>query len=316
MNVALQFLIRHGYTVVFLWVLGEQAGLPIPAVPLLLAAGNLTSLGTLNVFLILSLGVLACLMADTAWFLLGRRYGGRVLKLLCRISLEPDSCVRRTDDRIGKHGARLLLFAKFVPGLNTVAVPIAGRSGISLRSFLIYDSLGSVLWVVAFTIAGRLCGPALLNVSHNLPTGTIGVLLTICGIAAYISWKIRRRQKFLADLRIAKVTPEELLQMIKDELRPFIVDLRHPLDILPDPRTLPTAIKIAPGEIAARLTEIPVDRDIILFCTCPNEATSARVALLLRKNGIKRIRPLQGGLDAWRKRGFPLDTITLATNTK
>ena len=169
MNVALQFLIRHGYSVVFLWVLGEQAGLPVPSIPLLLAAGNLSGVGSLNLCLILLLGVIACLRADTAWFLLGRHYGGCVLKLLCRISLEPDSCVRRTDDRIGKHGARLLLFAKFVPGLNTVAVPIAGRSGISLRNFLIFDTLGSTLWVVTFTIIGRLCGPAL----HRDPYSTI-----------------------------------------------------------------------------------------------------------------------------------------------
>src|SRR5579872_4013315 len=301
MNVALQFLIRHGYTVVFFWVLGEQAGLPIPSVPLLIAAGNLSGIGSLNLFLILLLGVVACLFADTAWFLLGRRYSGRVLKFLCRISLEPDSCVRRTDDRISKHGARLLLFAKFIPGLNTVAVPIAGRSGIPLRSFLIYDTLGSTLWVVAFTIVGRLFGEAITRIHiPDLPSGTFWALLILISIGGYLAWKIRRRQKFLADLRVAKITPQQLLKMIETGEEPVIIDLRHPLDILPDPRTLPKALKLAPQEVEARASEIPTGRDVVLFCTCPNEATSARVALQLKKLGIMRVRPLEGGFYQWR----------------
>ena len=268
MEAALQFLVKHGYVVVFFWVFGEQAGLPIPASPMLLAAGSLTSLGSLHMVSLLIVAVTGCLLADTIWFLLGRAHGGRVLKLLCRISLEPDSCVRRTDNLIGKHGAKLLLFAKFVPGLNTVAVPIAGRSRISLRRFLAFDFVGALLWIAAFTIAGRLSGKALRNIpANNLPVGMISVLVALLAGAAYIGWKIRRRQKFLYDLRVSRITPRELLKMIETEERPFIIDLRHPLDVLPDPRTLPGALKLSPEEIAARSGEIPTDRDIILFCT-------------------------------------------------
>ncbi len=308
MHTALQFLVTHGYSVLFVWVFGEQAGLPIPAAPLLLAAGSLTGMGKLNFVFVALVGVFACVLADTSWFLLGRAYGGRVLKLLCRISLEPASCVRRTDNLIGKHGARLLLFAKFVPGLNTVAVPIAGRSHISLRRFLAFDTAGSFLWIIAFALAGRFSGKALLNApTRDWPLGTISVSLALLAIAGYVAWKIRRRRKFLAELRIAKVTPAEVLQMIEAEKFPFIVDLRHPLDILPDPRTLPGALKIAPEEIESRIGEIPHEREIILFCTCPNEATSARVALQLKKLGVTHVRPLEGGYYKWRDLGYPLE---------
>ena len=154
MNEAVQFLIQHGYVLLFAWVWVEQMGLPIPAVPLLLAAGALAGSSKINLALAMSLAVFAVLLADAFWYGFGRLRGGRVLKLLCRISLEPDSCVRRTENVFARHGAHSLLVAKFVPGLNTAAPTLAGIFRMPLPRFILFDCLGAVLWVVTFCATG------------------------------------------------------------------------------------------------------------------------------------------------------------------
>src|SRR2546427_713117 len=150
MNETLQFLYRHGYSVVFVWVFAEQLGLPVPSVPLLLAAGALSGSGRMNLLAALVLAISAALLSDSIWFQLGRRKGVKILQFLCRISLEPDSCVRRTEGVFEKHGAKSLLIAKFVPGLNTAAPPLAGVFQMSRTRFLLFDALGAALWVGAF----------------------------------------------------------------------------------------------------------------------------------------------------------------------
>ncbi|HZA55315.1 MAG TPA: DedA family protein [Candidatus Udaeobacter sp.] len=149
---AADFLIRHGYALLFGWVLLEQMGLPIPAVPLLIAAGALAGAGKMNLTFAVALAFIAVILADLFWYSLGRYRGGRILKLLCRISLEPDSCIRRTENLFVRHGAHSLLVAKFVPGLNTAAPSLAGIFRMPMRRFLIFDSLGGLLWVVTVTL--------------------------------------------------------------------------------------------------------------------------------------------------------------------
>src|ERR1044071_3407497 len=140
---AADFLIRHGYMVLL-----EQLGLPIPAAPLLIAAGALARAGKMNLTFAMTLAFVAAILADLFWYFLGRYRGGRILKLLCRISLEPDSCVRRTENLFIRHGIRSLLVAKFIPGLNTAAPSLAGVFRMPVRRFLIFDSLGAFFWVV------------------------------------------------------------------------------------------------------------------------------------------------------------------------
>jgi membrane protein DedA with SNARE-associated domain/rhodanese-related sulfurtransferase len=310
-------LLTYGYFLIFGWVLLEQIGLPLPSAPVLLAAGALSATEHMNFAAALLAGTLACLAADLCWFLFGRRYGHVVLRLICRFSLESTTCVRRTHDSFGRRGAYTLLFAKFVPGLSTVAPPVAGQTGMSLRRFLAFDTVGSVVWVGSLLLAGRLFGdliakdPSLLNWM-----GRFGGALLLLGILGFLASKIYRRQAFLRKFRTARLEPQALKEMLDAGEPVYIVDLRHPLELVPDPYTLPGAHHVSPDALAQRSSEIPQDRDIVLYCTCPSEATAAKTAMTLHKLGIDRVRPLRGGFDEWKRLGFPLDAIEMAVTTQ
>jgi membrane protein DedA with SNARE-associated domain/rhodanese-related sulfurtransferase len=309
-------LLTYGYFLIFGWVLLEQLGLPLPATPVLLAAGAMSATEHMNFPAALLAGVVACLAADVSWFLFGRRYGHVVLRLLCKFSLESSVCVRRTHDSFGKRGAYTLLFAKFVPGLSIIAPPVAGQTGMSFRRFLVFDSGGSIVWVGSLLLGGRLFGdliekdPSILNLF-----GRFGGVLLLLGILGFIASRIYRRQSYLKKLRTARLEPEILKQMLDAGEPVYIVDLRHPLELLPDPFTLPGAHHVSPDALALHSAEIPLDRDIVLYCTCPSEATAAKTAMTLHKLGIDRVRPLRGGFDEWKRLGFPLDAIEMAIPT-
>lgn len=270
MNETIRFLERHGYALLFAFVFAEQMGLPIPALPVLLAMGALAGVGRFSPLLAVAVATLAALAADFFWYELGRRRGHPVLSLLCRISLEPDSCVRRTEVMFSNKGARALVFAKFVPGLSTVAPPLAGVVRMPLLRFLLLDAAGALLWVATFLGLGyafrgeleRIAAPALRM------GGWLFVLL-VGGLAAYIAWKYIERQRFLRKLRVARITPEELMGKITAGEPVVVVDLRHALEASDGDGAvkLPGAIRLSPDEIELRHTEIPRDRDIILYCT-------------------------------------------------
>ena len=210
---ALQFLIDHGASVLFWVVFVEQIGLPIPAIPLLVAAGALVGAGKMSLATALLVTVAASLPPDLAWYYLGRIKGGKVLGFLCRMSLEPDSCVRSTENLFHQHGARALLVAKFIPGFSTVAPPLAGIIGMGTATFLVYDAAGALIW------AGLCAGVGALFSNQLEQLGALfdqagGWLLTIIGIglAGFIGYKFFHRQKFLRDLRMAKISVDELKQ--------------------------------------------------------------------------------------------------------
>jgi membrane protein DedA with SNARE-associated domain/rhodanese-related sulfurtransferase len=317
MESVLHLLVHHAYLVLFAWVFMEQAGIPVPSVPVMLAAGTLSAAHKLHVAYALPLIVLASLIADSGWFFLGRLYGTRVLNLLCRFSLEAATCVEKTQGTVGKRGAFTLLFAKWVPGLSTMAPPIAGQAGIPFSEFLIYDTAGCLMWAGAWLFAGRFFGD--LAKRSNEFFGMLGhfaFALLLLMIVAVIVFRLVKRHRFLTELRGLRLEPAQLMAMMDDARRedkemPYIVDLRHPLDILPDPRALPGAVHIGPQELKARNLDIPRDRDVVLYCTCPSEETSAKVALELRKMGVLRVRPLRGGLQGWKDAGYPLEAIAL-----
>ena len=305
-----QFLIRHGGSVLFAVVLAEQAGLPIPAVPVLLAAGALAGAGKMNLALAVVLGVTACLLGDLLWYYLGRRRGAQVLTVLCRISLEPDSCVRRTEDFFARHGMRSLVLAKFIPGLSTVTPALAGLFGVSVERFLLYNGFGAFLWTAAFVVPGYLFSNQLEQVAAEAARlGSSLAVLVAGALALYIAYKYIHRQFLLRELRIARITPDELKFMLDAGHEPVIVDLRRPLDRQANPYSIPGALWMAVEDLEHRHHEIPRDRDVILYCACPNEVTAARMALLLRKNGITRVRPLAGGVEAWRALDFPIEQL-------
>src|SRR5690349_18937126 len=198
MHRAFEFLIHHGHAVLFVWVLVEQLGVPVPAMPLLLAAGALAGTGHLNFFACLLFAVLGALTSDSVWFQLGRHKGITILRLLCRISLEPDSCVRRTEGIFSRQGARSLLVAKFVPGLGLVTPPLAGVFRMRFRRFLLFDSLGSALWAGAFLGLGYAFAGEIERVAASLASLGSWLLVVVVGaLAAYIGYKFVARQRFL-----------------------------------------------------------------------------------------------------------------------
>lgn len=312
MDEVTQFLIRHGNLVVFAVVFAEQVGLPIPAIPVLLAAGALAGAGKLSLTAAIALGVVACLAGDMIWYELGRHRGRHVLDLLCRISLEPDSCVRRTEHFFVRHGTRSLILAKFIPGLSTITPALAGLFAVSLDRFLLYNGLGALLWVVAFTLPGYLFSGQLERVAAEAARfGSSTAMLALAALALYILYKYVHRQLLLRELRIARITPEELKQMLDAGEDVMIVDLRQSPALAEEAYTIPRALRMSVEELEHRHHEIPRDRDVILFCACPNEVTAARMALLLKKNGIKRVRPLAGGVAAWQERNFPVEKMAV-----
>ncbi|MGA2560445.1 MAG: VTT domain-containing protein [Terracidiphilus sp.] len=311
-----QILITYGYLLILVWVLAEQMGIPLPATPILLAAGALSAEGQLRFPLALAAGLSACLIADTSWFFIGRRYGHHVLRILCKLSMEPTICVRRTQDSFGRRRQLTLLFAKFVPGLATLAAPVAGQNGMKFGEFLFFDSLGALAWVSALLTVGRLFGDALKRDPSLLSwVGRFSGLLLVLGILAFFVGRIIRRRMVIKQLVAARLEPLELKNKLDSGEPVYIVDLRHPLEFLPDPFTLPGALCISPEALAARHLEIPRDRDIVLFCTCPSEATAAKTAMTLMKLGIVRVRPLRGGYDEWRRLGYPVDAVPLVHPT-
>ena len=307
MNETTRFLVNHGPLILFVAVFAEQIGLPLPGVPWLLAAGALSATGKFSFLSPLGVTVLACLIADMFWFYLGRYRGHRVLGLLCRISLEPDSCVRRTQNLYTRYGLRGVVVSKFVPGLGTVAPPLAGMAGVKVGRFLLADGLASLLYGGCFLLLGNLFSNQLQKFAAALAGIGGGALSVVIGLGvAYIGLKYWQRQRILRELRMARITAADLRrrQDAGDEV--VIIDLRPGTELDHDPSIIPGAIHLAVEEVESRHHEIPRDREVIVYCSCPNEVSSARVALLLHRKGITRVRPLLGGIDAWRDLNYPL----------
>ncbi len=268
MHRTLEFLLHHGYVVLLGWVFAEQIGLPLPAMPLLLAAGALAGAGHLSFFASLLCVILAAMAADSIWFQLGRRKGIRILQLLCKISLEPDSCVRRTEGVFAKQGARSLLLAKFVPGLSTVATPLAGIFHMRPRRFLLFDALGALLWAGTFLGLGYVFSGQIERVAEHLASlGGWLVVLLLGALAAYIAYKFVARQRFLRELRISRITVDELKEKLDSGEELVIVDLRHSMDFEADPETIPGAFRMDSKELEEKNDRLPRDREVILFCT-------------------------------------------------
>jgi membrane protein DedA with SNARE-associated domain/rhodanese-related sulfurtransferase len=316
LNETSQFLIRHGLPLVFAVVFVEQMGLPIPALPLLLAAGALSGTGKFSLLLGIVVTVIACLIADAFWFYLGRYRGNQVLGFLCRISLEPDSCVRRTQNVFTQYGLRGVAVAKFVPGMNTVAPPLAGMAGISAGRFLLVDGFGSLLYGGSLLCLGYLFRNQIEQIGAALAhVGASALGLMVGLVVLYVAYKYWQRQSLLRELRMARITVAELRQKLDAGESPVILDLRSKAELEQDPSVIRGAIHLVLGEIEKHRHEFPHDRDIVVYCSCPNEVTSARVALLLQRQGFTRVRPLLGGIDAWREGNHPVEVRSKTVTT-
>lgn len=280
-------------------VLLEQAGLPLPAAPLLVVAGALADAGPLRAEQLLGVAVLGCLLADHAWFVIGRAHGRSVLGTVCRLSLSPDTCVRQTDDLIKRHGAPLLLVAKFIPGVSAVAIPTAAASGMRYRRFLPFDLAGSILWASAYLGAGMIFSREVSRVLDSMSVIGAWSLVIFAGlIAAYVASKLLRRRSLSRLHRLVRISPEEAVQLLAREPDVLLVDARSALARADDPRTLPRSILAGEGPLLEALPAGARDRIIITFCTCPSEASAALLAEELIKAGYDRVRVLTGGTAA------------------
>jgi membrane protein DedA with SNARE-associated domain/rhodanese-related sulfurtransferase len=303
----LQFLARHGTFWMFVATLGERLGLPLFVTPLLVAAGALAAMGKLHLGLLLLVTTVGCLVGDTVWYELGRWKGSSLFGLLCRISFQPDSCVRRSQMALAQHTGRSLLWAKWIPGVGRLAQPLAGAAQLPRLRFQLFNTAGSILWLAVLLATGFVSVRTIdwLGVFVITAQWAVSVALVVSVVLAVHSYW--QRQKFLKTFRMARISPEELYQQVRTGEQPVIVDLRHPLDFLTAPRTLPNALRMTPDEIARRWVELPVDRDLVVYCTCPNEQTSVKVTKHLRELGLARVRPLAGGLEGWERLGYPVD---------
>jgi membrane protein DedA with SNARE-associated domain len=266
MNETAEFVIRHGYAVLFFWILAEQSALPIPSVPLLLVCGALVRSGHLGTAPIVFFGVLACLIADGAWFQIGRSRGAKVLGFLCRMALEPDSCVRQTENGFVRYGLRFLLVAKFIPGMNALAAPLAGSSRAGWGPFLLFDTLGAAIFISSWGTVGYLFSnqlEAIGNVAGR--AGFRFFLAIVVTVGGWIAWKYFQRRRFLKKLSIARIPVEELRRMLDSGEEVMVIDVRGGLSNGDGP--IPGAVRIPLSELAARHTEIPRERDVILVCT-------------------------------------------------
>ena len=309
MQLLVELVERYGLGLVFLTVLIEQIGLPIPSYPILVVTAALSTQGNYRVPQVIAWAVFACLLADFGWYRVGARFGRRVLALMCRISLSPDSCVRQTENIYTQWGAPSLMVAKFIPGFGAVATAMAGVVGVSAFAFVFFDAIGATLWTGLAAGLGWLFRDAvddLLNVIQS--AGRLGLAAIVVAFALYLAIKIVQRQRLLRQLRMARVSVDELHSMLKDEPPPLLIDVRSAGGR--ESGIIPGSLWFEPRAPDEELRNLPITEEVVIYCACPNEASAAAVAKRLMKAGFHRVRPLKGGIDAWIASGLPLETPT------
>ena len=302
MNGSMEFLLQHGYTILFLTVLAEQIGLPLPSSPLLLAAGALAGLHFLNPLLVLATALIASLLSDSAWYVLGRRRGNSILSHVCKVSIEPETCVSRMHTVYHRYGAKSLLFCKFVPELGTLGPPMAGMMGVGLGKFLLLDSGGALLWAGTFVAVGWIFRAQIELLGIEMARlGTWLAVAIALAVVVYAAWKFIQRRRFYKSLRLARITPFELKHLMDARERLDIFDLRDPVEWRAG--RIPGSVQLDQGQVVS-------DTEAILYCSCPKEADSARAALRLKRRGVRRVRLLEGGFERWHELGFPVDKLS------
>jgi membrane protein DedA with SNARE-associated domain/rhodanese-related sulfurtransferase len=305
MGASTGFLLHHGYLILFLAVLAEQAGLPVPSSPLLLAAGALAGVHRLNPFVVLGIAVTASLLSDSAWYWLGRQRGGSILGHGCRISLEPDTCVSRIHSVYTKYGEDSLLVCKFFPGLGTLGPPMAGMMGLAAWKFLLFDATGALIWSGTFFAVGFIFRERL-----EILAGAVGkfgawfAVFLALALAAYIAGKYIQRKRLYRKLLTARITPTELRGRLDAHEKLIIVDLRNPAEW--SEGRIPGSLQIETDKVDSAISAF-TEAEVVLYCSCPNEEASAREALRLKRRGVRRVRPLEGGFKCWQDLGFPVE---------
>ena len=269
MQASLHQLVSHGYIGLMVAAFIERLGVPLLLTPVIVAAGLLAANGELDLLTVLAVTTLAMLIGDWIWFGLGRRYGSKVIKFLCRISLSKDSCVRRTQVRAGRNADASLLFSKWIPGVAHLSPPLAGNSGMSIVRFTMLNSIGTFIWVLALAAAGWISAKPLEWTRFGSAVFGLLPLWLMTILIGNVIWKYVDRRRFIRSLRALRITPQELYARLNgpEEVKPIVIDLRHPLDVLHDPRTIPGALNFLPEEIEQVVNQLAFKSEIALVCT-------------------------------------------------
>lgn len=298
---------HYGLALVFINVLALQAGLPTPAYPTLIVTGALASRGGHSLPALLATAVAASLIADLAWYAAGRRIGGSVLRTLCRISLSQDSCVRQTESIFTRWGASSLMVAKFVPGFASVATAMAGVVRIPVWRFVLADAIGAALWAGVAIALGYVFRDAIDQVLSALEAmGRAGLGIIVALFVLHVLRKWWERRRFLKQLAMDRVSVDQLRALIDEGRMGTVIDVRSPTSQALTGR-IPGAITVDADNLQFALGAIAPEREVVVYCACPNEATAAKVAKALIRHGFERVRPLRGGIDAWIEAGFDVE---------
>ena len=305
MNTLVQWLAAYGLGFLFLNVLAEQVGLPVPAYPVLVVTGALSVEGRSSAWALVAVAVAACLIADLAWYAAGRRYGSKVLRTICRLSISPDSCVRQTESLFERWGIWSLLVAKFVPGFGTLATALSGNMRLPLAAFLCVDALGATLYAGIGIGIGVMFHGAVDDVVGAFESlGRIGLVLLVVALLLFLASRWWQRERLLRELRSARITVPELQALIDGGSVPAIIDVRSAGSRQRD-GAIPGARPWPAG--GGAMDDLPHDTELVVYCACPNEVSAAKVARELQRAGFRNVRPLLGGIDAWIAAGLPVD---------
>ena len=293
-------LIAHGALIVFVITLAARIGAPVPAAPLLVVAGGVAMAGQISLTVCMVVSVIANVLGDAVWYQAGRWRGHRVMKLLCRISLSPDTCVRQSEGILSKWGGSSLIAAKFLPGISVVAAPMAGALGMSWKRFLSYDVGASLIWTLVFLAVGVVfAGQIVVVLDFMTQFGTIAGVAIVIALATMIIYRYLRRRWMLSDRYAPRIAVNELRELIRRGEAPIVIDVRSSVAMLQDGRRVPGAIVATLAQLPTTATELPRDREVVLYCNCPNEVSALRGVRILADLGHHRARALHGGLDAW-----------------
>ncbi|MDE2051103.1 MAG: DedA family protein/thiosulfate sulfurtransferase GlpE [Gammaproteobacteria bacterium] len=296
--------------VLFLLVLLQQAGVPYPITPVLIVAGAVSVHGHLPAAAVIGLAVAAAFIADLGWYAAGFRFGGRALKALCALSLSPDSCVSQTERWFGRFGTRVLVIAKFVPGLGLVSTAMAGVARADLDGFFLYDLIGNSLWASTAVGLGVLFHDAVGDILRALAElGYWGIALLAAALAAFLGVRLRQRYMLIRELRSARISVSELKALVDRGPLPVIIDALAPVSRQRE-GMIPGAIPVETLRLDSGAATVPFDAEVIVYCACPNEASAARIAQQLIRMGCIRVRPLTGGIYAWKDAGFDVEAAS------
>jgi membrane protein DedA with SNARE-associated domain len=261
-------LAQHGLALVFINVLLTQSGVPVPAMPTLVVAGAFVAQGQIALLPLAAVSVVASLLGDIPWYFAGRRYGYRILRTLCRIAIEPDSCVKQTETIFERWGPPSLMVAKYIPGFSTIAPPLAGTMRLGLPVFLAYSAIAALLWMAAPVLAGFVFHAEVELALDWLENMGRGALVVIAAMAVlYGGGKFLQRYLLIRLLRMVRISVGELRDLLQQGARPVVLDVRSAAARKLDPRRIPGAIAVDIAAPQATVVAVPPDRDVIVYCS-------------------------------------------------